>query len=186
MKTGLWIFFSVFYVCFLFSFWQENVEPAFYRKARPQGLLCDFPDVKLLYDHGPLTVGGFRFLEVPPGGAVVEKKLCVPSGIVNARVRIPIMCGDGFAARLEHGGRTYYLDGTNVVEDRFLRWLEVALPEIKSDKFSFSLPAGCAFGADALRDYGRTRIIAAGKSEILPGEAAVEVQWTGENKVSER
>ena len=169
---------SVFAVCFLFGIWQENVLPVLYRYARPDGLLCEFPDTRLLYDHGPFTVGGFQFLEVPKGGVSIRKQLKVPKGAKNVAVRIPVLPTADFTATLTCDGKVHVLGAANLVEQRFLRWLELRLPELDSGELTFTLPQGMGFGVDFCRDYGRTALVTMdGRTEVLPGEAAVEAQW---------
>ncbi|MBQ7176928.1 MAG: glycosyltransferase family 39 protein [Victivallales bacterium] len=170
---------SIFAVCFLYGFWEENMVPAIYRIARPNGLLCQFPDTSLLYDHGPFTVGGFSYLQAPRGGIAIKKQLCIPSGTRNVKVRIPVMLGGApCSATLTCDGRKYQLGPNNLVQDRFLQWLEQPIDEVKSGDFVFELPEGLGFGVDTSRDYGRTHLATAdGTNEVFTGEAAIEAQW---------
>ena len=170
---------SIFAVCFLYGFWEENMVPAIYRVARPNGLLCQFPDTSLLYDHGPFTIGGFRYLQTPRGGISIKKQLCIHPGTKNVKVRIPVMLGGApCSATLICDGRRYQLGPSNLVQDRFLQWLEQPLDEVKSGDFIFELPEGLGFGVDTSRDYGRTQLETAdGTKEVFPGEAAIEAQW---------
>ena len=169
---------SIFAVCFLYGFWEDNLEPAIYRIARPNGLLCQFPDTSLLYDHGPFSVGGFQYLQAPKGGIAIKKQLCMQPSTRNVKVRIPVMLGGAScSAALICDGRKHLLGPNNIVQDRFLQWLELQLDEVKSGIFTFELPEGLGFGVDTSRDYGRTQLTANGTSETFAGEAAVEAQW---------
>jgi 4-amino-4-deoxy-L-arabinose transferase-like glycosyltransferase len=194
LAFALKVVIALFLACGAFAFWQTNVEPGFMRRFRPHGIQADFADTALLYDHGPLSVGGLGSLEIPEDGLRLEKSLVVPEKLrtlaPGTRVcwRLPVLCNPDarWSAQLSHGGKHYPLGTEALRKDRFLTWLEIELPAllVQEDglaQFSLQLnaaPDTLAIGIDNLRDYGRSRFYGQdGKLLPLAVEAACELQF---------
>ncbi|MGI5923281.1 MAG: glycosyltransferase family 39 protein [Lentisphaeria bacterium] len=193
LAFALKVVIALFLSCGAFSFWQSSVEPAFMRRFRPNGLLVEFPDTTLLYDHGPLSVGGLSSLGVPEGGLRLEKSLALPASLhslaPDTRIawRLPIVSAPNTAWHcvLSHAGQQQQVSPKGLRKDRFLTWLEVELPQLAVDEhglahFTLDITAtadSLAIGIDKLRDYGRSRFLQSdGKALYVPAEAACELQ----------
>jgi len=184
---------ALFLSCGAFGFWQTTIEPAFMRRFRPNGLLVEFPDTTLLYDHGPLSVGGLTSLGIPEGGLRLEKSLVVPASLhtlpPTARIvwRLPVVSTPNapWSATLSHAGKQHLVGPNALRKDRFLTWLEVELPALAVGAdgmahFTLAItaaPDSLAIAIDSLRDYGRSRFRQSdGTALFIPAEAACELQ----------
>ena len=166
------------------------VEPAAMRLIRPNGLVADFDDTMLLYDHGPLAYGGgFNFIGVQEKALDIVKVLVIPpiAPKGEAIVRFPVFLGPGarLVGALSHNSRQYTFTEADAKFDRFNRWIEIKLPEVVTDAnglatftWRFYGNEHLGIGVDRLRNYRRTKyFLATGEPLAFEPEAAMEVQW---------
>ncbi len=183
--------FSIFFVFSAFSSYQTMVEPAAMRILRPNGLVADFDDTMLLYDHGPLAFGGggFNFIGVQEKGLDIVKVLVIPENAPQgeAIVRLPVFLGPGarLVGALSHDSHQYTFTEADFKIDRFNKWIEIKLPNIVRDANGFATftwriygNEQLGIGVDRLRNYRRTKYFyPTGEQLAFEAEAAVEVQW---------
>ena len=183
------ILFSIFLIYSGYSSYQTLIEPAAMRVYRPNGLVVEFPDTMLIYDHGPFSFGGFNFVPIAEEPLEIVKTLKLPANAPHgkAKVRFPVFVGPNtnVSGSLTHADQTYYFSNSNIVTDRFLRWIELELPEIMNDDESnahfdwkFNPSKDFGVGVDRVRNYRRTKYIRA-NGDILnfAPEGAMEIQW---------
>ena len=182
--------FSIFFVFSAYSSYQTMVEPMAMRLIRPNGLVADFDDTMLLYDHGPLAYGGgFNFIGVQEKGLDIVKVLVIPPNAPKgeAIVRFPVFLGPGarLVGALSHDSHQYTFTEADFKIDRFNKWIEIKLPNIVRDANGFATFTWRIYGndqlgigVDRLRNYRRTKYFyATGEQLAFEAEAAMEVQW---------
>ncbi|MBR4673937.1 MAG: glycosyltransferase family 39 protein [Victivallales bacterium] len=183
--------FSIFFVYSAFSSYQTLVEPAAMRILRPNGLVADFDDTMLLYDHGPLAYGGggFNFIGVQEKGLDIVKALVIPENAPKgeAVVRFPVFLGPGarLVGALSHNSHQYTFTDADFKIDRFNKWIEIKLPQITTNEngiatftWRFYGNEQLGLGVDRLRNYHRTKYyFATGEPLAFEAEAAMEIQW---------
>lgn len=199
---GLAIVIAIFLVNAAFSTYQDSVEAAFMRRSRPAGVAVVTADTVRVYDHGPLSVGGMTIYEVPASGIRIEKRLLLPVSSISAlgsdekrqllptaTVRLPVQASRGaiWSGSLEHQGRSYSFGPETIRTDRFITWLEATIPELYADQdgvvtvTATIIPrqGSIGFGADRLRDYGRTSYqeLATGNALPINAEAGIEIDF---------
>lgn len=179
----------LFLVYSAYSTYQSYIEPMAMRTAHPNGIVADFDDTLLVYDHGPLVFGGMNFISIPEKGLNVAKAIIIPENAPagQATVRYPVYLSNG--ARLSgymlHGGKQYAFSPSQVQTDRFNKWIEIKLDNITvEDKrmavfiWHFDKDDNMGIGIDRLRDFGRTSYVLSDKTELsMKAEAAMEIQW---------
>lgn len=183
------ILFSVFLVYSGYSSYQTLIEPAAMRVYRRNGLVVDFPDTMLLYDHGPFSFGGFNYVPVDREALTIVKTLHLPKDAPHgkATVRFPVYIEkDGsLNGSLKHADRTYYFGMSSIKTERFLKWIELELPEIVNDdegnahfEWTFAPSPNFGVGVDRLRNYKRTQYIRPNGEKLnFAPEGAMEIQW---------
>jgi len=183
------ILLSVFIVYSGYSSYQTLIEPAAMRVYRPNGLVVDFPDTMLIYDHGPLSFGGLNFVPIAEEPLHIVKTLKLPPDAPHgkAKVRIPVFVDNNtnVSGSMVHADRTYYFGNSNIVTDRFLKWIELEVPEVMNDDESnahfdwcFNPSKDFGVGVDRLRNYRRTQYVRANGDKLsFAPEGAMEIQW---------
>ena len=183
------ILFSVFLVYSGFSSYQTLIEPAAMRVYRPDGLVADFPDTMLIYDHGPLSFGGVNFVPIAEEPLNIVKTLRLPANAPHGKAKVRFLvylAGNAqISGSMIHADRTYYFSNENIVTDRFMKWLELELPEIMNDDegnahfdWRFNPSKDFGVGVDRLRNYRRTKYIRANGDKLnFAPEGAMEIQW---------
>ena len=70
----------------------DDSKPAAMRVYRPNGLVVDFPDTMLIYDHGPLSFGGLNFVPIAEEPLRIVKTIRLPANAPHgkAKVRFPV------------------------------------------------------------------------------------------------
>ena len=164
---------GVLFVYRAFPVYQETGGPAVLRLARPHGVLAELPEGGwLLYDHGPMLLGGWRFPE--PGAAAVsfDKRFRPPPGLDGAAVRalrvaVVADSAGSLDAVIEHDGRVLVRQACRVVNKSEPQWLELPFPSpipLQETELQFKVtltplpPARAALLVDRYRNYGRTTI----------------------------
>lgn len=90
MRCGAALLFSLFISFMLYDFYRYNCESLVMRFARPCGVNLRISDSEVsLFDHGPMSFGGW-YSEPVPGSLKVSKKFCLK----------PSLSGDYSSARL--------------------------------------------------------------------------------------
>ncbi len=195
LRHGLAVVTAIFLVNAAFSTYQDSVEAAFMRRFRPAGVAAVTADTVRIYDHGPLSVGGMTVYEVPAAGIRIEKRLLLPAALRQtaagrpAAVRLPVLAATGavWSGSLEHRGQSHAFGPEAVRTDRFITWLEAAIPELQPDQdggvtvTATLIPrqGSIGFGADRLRDYRRTsyKELATGSTLPINAEAGFEIDF---------
>lgn len=193
LRHGLVLACAIFLVNAAFGFYQQYFEANFMRLFRPNGIVATTDEVVRVYDHGPLTIGGMTFLQVPQEGLILEKQLLLPTDLLASKaeheavIRMPIMAPktNAWKGKLSCQGKTYPLTAENITNDRFLYWLEITVPDLKTQNekmlhLTVELIPGSdnlGFGVDLLRQYRRSKFQNRKTGSPLPidGEIAMEV-----------
>jgi 4-amino-4-deoxy-L-arabinose transferase-like glycosyltransferase len=150
---------AVFMVNSAYGLYHRYCEPALQRSLRPGGLALDFPQERVIYDHGPLSVGGRIFLQLGEEPLVVEKIFAIPEDWQAelagqpAVVWLQIYAPEGMqpGLRLTHAGQEYYSEA--VCLDRLESWCRFRIP-------SLQVASGEVRVIFHLRRYGHDSLVA--------------------------
>ena len=151
LLAGGWI------CCCAYEFYRGYCEAAMLRLTRPRGTkIISAAGEPWVFDHGPLSFGGWREIRLTPG-MTVEKSFGIPVG--RGTLRIKVLAGEAGTLLLDCGSFALR-SGENDLE----------MPASSADgRFGFrvlSAPPGASLAADVQRCYGRSRV----DGETLPGE----------------
>ncbi len=186
---------AVFLVNSAYFLYHQYGEPAVQRFLRPQGLALSFPQERVIYDHGPLSVGGRIFLELAETPLVVEKIFAIPlewqseiagrPAVIWLQIYAPEGLQPGF--QLTHAGQDYPSEA--VCWERQNSWCQFKIPSLQLEsgqvRVTFHLRR---YGVkdnlvafDTSRRYGRTWFCESGDQKIaaemeLFAELAVPAQ----------
>lgn len=188
---------SVFFVNAAFQRYQQSVEISLFRRLRPNGMLINVDEKAVVYDHGPLAVGGLSFIPIPPQGLVVRKQfsmhphqLC-PGTPGKAVLRIPLSLQKGAKFSCRVAGQDTD-NQTGFENENGLTWFTVPVKDVTDASQPIAFEIGIQpengdvfLGVDNLRDYGRTMITTVGGTPFdLRFEAALELEWRKEKALS--
>jgi len=192
----LLVLLAVFLVNSAYAMYHRHCEPAVLRWLRPQGLALAFPQERVIYDHGPLSVGGGLFWQLTEKPLVVEKVFAIPAdwreefsgreAVVWLRVFVPKEAQLDF--RLTHNGQDYPSYAFSL--DRQSSWCLFKIPSLRVESgevrvvFYLRCRTGeSLIGFDASRKYGRTYIYESGNSKVFPDmELFAELQVPSEQR----
>ena len=154
---------AVWLTGFSYEFYRDNCEAAVMRLVRPSGTtILDRGGKTWIFDHGPLTFGGWR--EVPlKSGMTWSKRFA--SGATAGTLRLKVFAETPGVLKLDAGDHPLR-QGEND--------LEFPVRAAVDGTFRFTVlaaPADTMLVLDAQRDYGRTRI----NGEKAPGELVARI-----------
>jgi 4-amino-4-deoxy-L-arabinose transferase-like glycosyltransferase len=174
-----------------FEAYQRHPGKTITRWIRPHGTQVSTPQTTLIYDHGPLTCGGWYTEEIPEAGMTISKRLILPSlfpgtVISTPSLRIPLFAPNGGKIRLRVQADTAYpaekfleLKANNDVQ-----WVTVNLPAFTVWRPFIDLTVNLAtqdspMGVflDQNRNYFRTQGLTFNGSLSIEAEAAFELAW---------
>jgi len=189
LVSALAVAVAALFVYRAFPFYQAVPGPAVLRLARPHGVLAELPDGgRLLYDHGPLLVGGWESVELAPHGEAFTKTLSLPpacQGALAGGIRLAVAAEDAgeILVTVRHGGRTVSRQTCAVVARPGPQWLEAPFSpplEVGGDELALDIraaprsPLRWGLVVDRFRDYGRTRFTERAPAGV-GGEAVCEL-----------
>lgn len=172
-----------------FAWYQGLLESRVQRLLRPEGVQVQTHRRTLLYDRGPLALGGLAAVPLPPDGLVIRKRFAMPPGGLpcsTPTLRVPVVLSPGtrFEARLSVAGRSYDTSSVRVDDSGGRQRLVFALEGLSQSEapddavLNVRLISGeMAVVVDTLRWYGRTAYATASGSLPIEAEAAFELEW---------
>jgi hypothetical protein len=174
-----------------FDLYQSHPGKTITRWIRPRGTQISTPVATLIYDHGPLSCGGWYAEKLPEAGLTVSKRFVLPhlfpgTVIGMPRLRIPVIAPKGGTIRLRvQADNASPAEKIQVLPTRGgIQWLEVDLPAFNVWRpfidFTVNLVAldaqmGVFF--DLNRNYWRTQGLTAEGALRIEAEAAFELTW---------
>lgn len=174
-----------------FTLYQDLYEADVAKAITPNGIAVGDDSTTLVYDHGPLTIGGIIPFPLESQPLAIHKRLIVPPD------KVKLTQGAPFVARIiavpnQHGqypSMTFIHNNQTVkpilVQDRFIHWMQADFKSLQLEQDgSTSIEIivdpgqapGSAIGIDRLRNYGRTTFKTPSQQLNLFAEATVEIQ----------
>ena len=181
---------AVFLVNSAYSHYHQFIEPAFLRRFQPDGMVLDLPAGLVIYDHGPLTVGGTVLMPLEEEVLAVEKEFSIPVGLCSrvqdqeglVWLRIMTEAPSKFTFDLEHS--TQKIRWSDFTKDRMNTWARFRIPAVQVEdgkvrmRFLLRKNSGnCWVAFDQSRNYERTKIQESSKAlQLVPMELFAELE----------
>ena len=187
--AGLAAVCAAFIVCSAFTLYQDLYEADIIRALRPNGIAVHGKEGVLIYDHGPLCLGGFTGFNPSEAGLLeIRKTLVIPQENRElftshpVTVRIPFINPSRamYTATFENGGQNAT---PQIATHRFYPWLEATFNSLKLNDDGTTATVALllngspetSIGMDKLRCYDRTQYIFKGNTLPIPFEASFEI-----------
>lgn len=148
---------GVFVCYFSFDFYRIYIEPGIMRMARPNGVVVQVSDNEDMYlDNGPMTFGGWQFLELEPGVSV-GKHFAIPDDkqYKTAKVVIPLISQTPGTVVIAVNGKQEYLTFETAGMKLFTFYLSV--PESRDLRLQ-GVSGNVFCLLDFQRNYSRTMV----------------------------
>ncbi len=169
-----------------FELYQNHLETGMVRLARPHGVLAQDEEKRIIYDHGPEFLGGWRLLEFPPAPleTIIDKQFSISpvQELMDRRpvqLRLPLIFPAAGRVSIDvfHDNQSAgQIEARGSADRRGVQWVEVPLdlkaqPHLQDDsneKFAESIDLRIKVTAiegtapylviDEQRHYNRTRV----------------------------
>lgn len=179
-----------------FTLYADGLEPHVIRLVRPHGVVVASEGTLLLYDHGPMSLGGWMPLEMGPGGLHLVKDFHIPKQAlamprVFAAVSLPLLnsAGTPVRASVRLQGKPAGEGQVEVRATPGIQWTQFHLGEltpitgrvrVEMTLVPENTETPVAVVVDTHRNYGRTAVSGdRGAAREIPAESCLELTLSG-------